>query len=62
MGIIHILLMEEIRLTSWDVKNPAKNGKNYQPQLVSRISSIHSINTNPNNMLTILLLPHHSTL
>ena len=27
--------MEEIRLTTWDVENP------YQPQLVSRISSIN---------------------
>jgi len=29
-----VLLMEEIRPTTWDVKNPAKNGINYQPQLV----------------------------
>ena len=32
------LLMEEIRLTTWDVWNPINNGRNYQPQLVSRIS------------------------
>ena len=38
-----ILLMEEIRRTTWDVKNPTKNGMNYQPQLVSWISSINSI-------------------
>ena len=35
-GIItYILLMEEIWLTTWDVENPANNGRNYQPQLVS---------------------------
>ena len=27
-------LMEEIRLTTWDVENPVNNGMNYQPQLV----------------------------
>ena len=30
----HLLLMEEIRLTTWDVLNPVTNGINYQPQLV----------------------------
>ena len=29
-----ILLMEEIRLTTWDVSNPLDDGINYQPQLV----------------------------
>ncbi len=29
--------------TTWDVWNPINNGKNYQPQLVSRISAINSI-------------------
>ena len=29
--------------TTWNVENPANNGINYQPQLVSRISSINSI-------------------
>ncbi len=29
-----ILLMEEIRLTTWDVWNLVDSGKNYQPQLV----------------------------
>ncbi len=29
-----ILLMAEIRLTTWDVWNPINNGKNHQPQLV----------------------------
>ena len=38
-----ILLMEEIRLTTWDVQHPVNNGINYQLQLVSRISSINSI-------------------
>ena len=34
-----ILLVEEMRLTTWDVwKNPVNNGINYQAQLVSRIS------------------------
>ena len=33
-----ILLMEEIRLTTWDVQNHVNTGINYQPQLVSRIS------------------------
>ncbi len=33
-----LLLMEEIRLTTWDVWNPVNNGINYQPQLVRRIS------------------------
>ena len=33
-----LLLMEEIRLTTWDVKNPVNTGINHQPQLVSRIS------------------------
>ncbi len=28
--------------TTWDVWNPINNGKNYQPQLVSRISAINS--------------------
>ena len=39
----NILLMEEIRLTTWDVQNLVTNGINYQPQLVSRNSSINSI-------------------
>ena len=30
-----LLLMEEIRLTTWDVKNPVNNGINDQPQLVT---------------------------
>ena len=30
--------MEEIRLTTWDVKKTVDNRINYQPQLVSRIS------------------------
>ena len=29
--------------TTWDVWNPINNGKNYQPQLVSRISAINSL-------------------
>ena len=29
--------------TTWDVENSVNNGINYQPQLVSRISSINSI-------------------
>ena len=29
-----ILLLEEIRLTTWDVQNPVNNGIKYQPQLV----------------------------
>ncbi len=36
-----LLLMEEI-LHHLGYKNPANNGMNYQPQLVSRISSINS--------------------
>ena len=35
--VSQILLMEEIRLTTWDITNVANNGTNYQPQLVSRI-------------------------
>ena len=27
-----LLLMEEIRLTTWDVKNPVNIGMSYQPQ------------------------------
>ena len=27
--------MEEIRLTTWDVKKPVNNGVDYQPQLVN---------------------------
>ena len=38
-----LLLMAEIRLTTWDVWNPINTGINYQPQLVSRISAINSI-------------------
>ena len=41
--IWEILLMEEIRLSTWDVKNLVKNGTDCQPQLVSRISSINSM-------------------
>ena len=36
--------------TVWDVENPVSNGINYQPQLVSRISSINGMKnlwTNP---------------
>ena len=40
-----VLLMEEI-LHHLTYKNPVKNGKNYLPQLVSRISSINSIQGN----------------
>ena len=40
-GRCNILLMEEIRLTTWHVWNPVNKGINYQPQLVSRISSIN---------------------
>ena len=39
---ILILLMAEIRLTTWDVYNPVNNGINYQPHLVSRSSAINS--------------------
>ena len=39
-----LLLMAEIRLTTWDVSNPIpKKWINYQPQLVSRISAINSM-------------------
>ena len=34
MRFTQILLMEEIRLTTWDVKKHVNNGINYQPQLV----------------------------
>ena len=33
-GKEHILLMEEIRLTTWHIWNLVDNGINYQPQLV----------------------------
>ena len=38
--------------TTWDVKHPWNNGINYQPQLVSRISSI-------NNSLQIITMASH---
>ncbi len=37
-----ILLMVQKSINTWDVQNPVNNGINYQPQLVSRISSINS--------------------
>ncbi len=40
--VLLLLLMAEIWKTTWDVLNPIINGINYQPQLVSRISSINS--------------------
>ena len=35
-----ILLMVQKSCTTWDVSNPVNTGINYQPQLVSRISTI----------------------
>ena len=44
--------MEKIRQSTWDVSNLGNNGINYQPQLVSRISSINSI-ANPYCMIPL---------
>ena len=38
-----IQLMEEIRLTTWDIWNLVNDGINYQPQLWCRISSINTM-------------------
>ncbi len=35
-------MAEILHHLGWDVWNPINNGKNYQPQLVSRISAINS--------------------
>ena len=40
-----IMLMEEIRNTTWDVQNNVYHGINYQLQLVSQISSINSMSS-----------------
>ena len=39
---LHIVLMEEILLTTWDVQNLVNNGINYQPQLVQDFGTINS--------------------
>ena len=38
-----LLLMEEIPQTTWHIQNHVNHGINYQPQVVSWISSINSI-------------------
>ena len=43
---VEVLLMEEIRLTTWHVWNlwnHVKNGTNYQPQLVQDFWTINSL-------------------
>ena len=40
--------------TTWDVQNPVKNGTNYQPHLVSRISAINSMGKSKELILTPL--------
>ena len=43
MAISHTADGRNPAITTWDVQNLVNNGINYQPQLVSRISSINSM-------------------
>ena len=55
-----ILLMEDIRLITWDVLNPKNNGMNYQPQLVQVFFSINStISARPSFVTQLSLTSLH---